>query len=238
MLRSRGKRRSFPLGRLLVVLGVVVLVFVFLSFFLARVGLAGDVPRSIAHEPQRDFVPAEFRGAVSMDEPGWVGLAQRNLAGAREQLQQHLGRWLSRAPVDGVRRQTVADWPQFRSIVAPSSARVDVVMAELQSLLAAEDYDETIAERLGGHGLWVLQLAADLLQDDGTPASLQNAQRLHRFLTETTGFQGIELYDDAGLTPLDRLGLNSGIGSLWSWFLHEVGSTQRSWDAYLGLQDG
>jgi hypothetical protein len=67
-------------------------------------------------------------------------------------------------------------------------------------------------------------------------AQLDEARRLHEFLTETTGCCDIPFVDDPRLGLAGIRAQNKGLGTLWLWYVHEVANTERAWNAYRNVR--
>jgi hypothetical protein len=81
-----------------------------------------------------------------------------------------------------------------------------------------------------------LQAAAQRLAEFGAlgAPNAEAARRLHRLLTDSTGFQDLAL-STKGLTTGQFASHCQAVGKLWQWLLAEVASDQQVWISYRGL---
>jgi len=113
---------------------------------------------------------------------------------------------------------------------------VQTVETMLDLLVERPSYDASLAEALRAHAPAALQSAAQRLTDFGQPGApnAEAARRLHRFLSDSTGFEELAL-STKGLTTAQFERHCQAVGKLWQWLLTEVASDQMVWISYRSL---
>jgi hypothetical protein len=183
-------------------------------------------------------VPASFAGAVSMSEPHWAALVERDVALATAELEAHLSRLRDVAPVVLALRSRGGELPSFGAPRLPKHEVEATLRPVVQDYAAAHSERRDLRARLDREPRTAAVLAAQQLEscDFGDDEGLRRAERLHEFLVETTGCHELPLETDADLAPGERRAANRHLGRIWLWFLNEVGHTERTFLAYQRLR--
>jgi hypothetical protein len=242
-------------GRALTLVGAAVMVAVSIAFVLAlflpvrmteAVAEPGSGwPTSFPSPDQNrrstfaDFrVPEAYRDLVSVSEPSWVVLAERDLAAAARLLEAHLARLSAAASRPG-EPGAPARLPQFGGLRELSPAEQAAIDGTLDRLLAAAEFDPGLADELAAMGPAALARAAERLgairyqgADD-----VERARRLHLSLQRAIGARGLAFVADRA-TLREVADANRQLGALWLWLVNEVAHTDRTWQAFRRLRGG
>jgi hypothetical protein len=232
---ARARRRGGAVGFVL----MCGLLFVGIMAFLVPTGLQGGpaTPTYVDAQPTPVLlyrsvnVPDGFATAVSLHEPEWVGLADQDLTAAEQMLELHLARMQALAPTDPMLRVHVAKLPSFKLVPDDKNLR-----AKVERFAKAREYDKSLAAQLAQAAPRSLAVAAQQLESIkfGDQKELERAKKLQRLLEETTGCKEIPLAVDPASTDLDEA--NEGLGTLWAWYLNEVGYSDRTWRVFQRLR--
>jgi hypothetical protein len=225
---------------LVVAVGLLALVVLFRSVRTdyssigATVGVAMPIDRQPTFHSFR--IPAGFEDVVSTVEPQWVALAQQDAHRARAELVRHIERLRQRAPLDVRTRSRASELPEF-SALSFDPGRYQSLQAEIERFLATADYDDDQARLLLQYGPPALALAAERLRSVAWSerTEVERAERLHRWLCDSTGCRDLEFEVDGHLSPGELAFRNRQIGELWTWFVNEFAHTERTWEAFRSL---
>jgi hypothetical protein len=232
--------------------GVLVVAAVLVGMFLIRTMVRSTSPRPSwpgnasvmavqAFADQADAVAATWseatRQLVASHASQWVALATREPEQAHTLLLARIERLRAQVPLAPEQRATVAGWPEFVDIVPVGET--ERLQPQLARLVANRDYDKGLAQRLAARAPASLVLASRMLQEVAwdTEEAQRAGARLHRFLSETTGCQDLELVDPDTCEPEVARRQNRPLGKLWRWFVDEFARDEPTWRAYRQLLD-
>jgi serine/threonine-protein kinase len=185
----------------------------------------------------RYFVlPPAFHGHVSVSEPAWAMLAERQSDRARQELLRHIERLRSIAPLSVAARRRLAETPSFQ-LGAQDAKQGAAIQAELAALAAGGARASAAAQRLVRQAPQAMaQAAAQLAEIDWTQsAQVDRGRRLHEWLQATTGCRDLEFADPDEYPAATVVAANRTLGAMWSWFVNEFAHTPRSWRTFTQL---
>jgi len=165
-----------------------------------------------------------------------VALARTDRDGAAVALEERLDHLRERVPFLPEARAAASGLPTFeglRAVSTPQRLQIDEL---LRKALEADRFDDELAGQFAAIGPVALAtVAARLAQIHYTSASeVDQAQRLHTILQSATGCTEMPFVDAGTLAEIAQG--NRHLGELWSWFLNEVGHTDRTWQTYQSLR--
>ena len=148
----------------------------------------------------------------------------------------HLLQLRELAPLEAEVRATV-ELPTFQTILSDENPQVKSVRASVNNLAEGRGGVREQQRLRENERLAVLiaaeQLARVAIRNE---AQLVKARRLHEFLSDATGCTSIPLYEPEQLDGVSLAEANRNLGTLWLWYVNEVGATNRAWNAYRRVQ--